>query len=40
MIRKTILLGLLSGSFTLTAAAIAMHEINGLNKAVIKAYNR
>ncbi|MBB1408292.1 hypothetical protein [Pseudoalteromonas sp. SG44-17] len=35
MIRKTILVGLLSYSFSLTAAPIAMHQIKGLNKAAI-----
>lgn len=35
MIRKTILVGLLSCSFSLTAAPIAMHQIKGLNKAAI-----
>ncbi|MES6236239.1 hypothetical protein U6Y41_12675 [Cutibacterium acnes] len=35
MISKTILFGLLSCSFTLAAAPIAIHEINGLNNAVI-----
>ena len=36
MFRKTILLGLISCSFTLTAAPIATHSIDGLDKTAIK----